>query len=66
MTKVSKSKGIIKKVLIYFTIISIACGMALCYQIFIFENSFAPAGINGIATMIDLFRSAVTAAIQGY
>ena len=53
MTKVSKSKGIIKKVLIYFTIISIACGMALCYQIFIFENSFAPAGINGIATMIQ-------------
>ena len=27
--------------------------MALCYQIFIFENSFAPAGINGIATMIQ-------------
>ena len=53
MTKVSKQRKIFKTVLIYFTIIAIACGMALCYQIFIFENSFAPAGINGIATMIQ-------------
>ena len=53
MTKVSKQRKILKTALIYLTIIAIACGMALCYQIFIFENSFAPAGINGIATMIQ-------------
>ena len=37
----------------YVMIIATAFIMALCYQIFIFENSFAPAGINGIATMIQ-------------
>ena len=30
---------------------------ALIYEIFVFPNSFAPAGINGIVTMIQyLFR----------
>ena len=43
----------VKIVLTYFMIVTAACLMALCYQIFIFENSFAPAGINGIATMIQ-------------
>ena len=46
-------KAIVKKVFAYFMMLFLACGMALCYQIFIFENSFAPAGINGIATMIQ-------------
>ena len=53
MTRKSKPKDIIKKASVYAAMIVIACGMALCYQIFIFENSFAPAGINGIATMIQ-------------
>lgn len=34
--------------------------MALNYQIFIFQNSFAPAGINGLATMVQyLFHFSV-------
>ena len=53
MTKQSKPRKILKTSLVYVLMIAIACGMALCYQIFIFENSFAPAGINGIATMIQ-------------
>ena len=53
MTKYSKPRRIIKKIFTYIMITALACGMALCYQIFIFENSFAPAGINGIATMIQ-------------
>ena len=53
MTKTSKAKGIIKTTAVYFLMVAIACCMAVCYQIFIFENSFAPAGINGIATMIQ-------------
>ena len=53
MSKESMQKAIVKKVFAYFMMLFLACGMALCYQIFIFENSFAPAGINGIATMIQ-------------
>ena len=53
MADKTAKKEIIKTSAVYFLIISAACGMALCYQIFIFENSFAPAGINGIATMIQ-------------
>ncbi len=34
-------------------VIMMALLMALNYQIFIFENSFAPAGLNGIATMVQ-------------
>ena len=41
------------KVKDYVLIVLMAMLMALNYQIFIFENSFAPAGINGIATMIQ-------------
>ncbi len=29
----------------------LALGMALNYQVFIFQNAFAPAGLNGLATM---------------
>ena len=53
MAETSKAKGIIKTAAVYFLMVAIACCMAVCYQIFIFENSFAPAGINGIATMIQ-------------
>ena len=53
MTETSKAKGIIKTAAVYFLMVAIACAAAVCYQIFIFENSFAPAGINGIATMIQ-------------
>ncbi len=31
----------------------LAMAMAVNYQIFILQNAFAPAGINGIATMIQ-------------
>ncbi len=53
MTKKITPRKVIRKFGIYALLILIACCMALCYQIFIFENSFAPAGINGIATMIQ-------------
>ena len=53
MTNGSKTSGIMKTIGAYVMIIATALIMALCYQIFIFENSFAPAGINGIATMIQ-------------
>ena len=53
MAETSKAKGIIKTAAVYFLMVAIACAAAVCYQIFIFENSFAPAGINGIATMIQ-------------
>ena len=37
----------------YACIVVLAFLMALSYEIFIFQNSFAPSGINGIATMIQ-------------
>ncbi len=37
----------------YFIIIIIAIVLALSYQLFILENNFAPAGLNGLATMIQ-------------
>ncbi len=37
----------------YLLIISIAVLLAFNYQLFIVENGFAPAGLNGIATMIQ-------------
>ena len=42
-----------KKVLTYAVIMGIAAVCALNYQIFIFPNRFAPAGLNGICTMIQ-------------
>ncbi len=50
MSKTSKIK---KAVVEYAVIILIAAGLALMYQIFIIPNDFAPAGLNGIATMIQ-------------
>lgn len=42
-----------KKILGYFCYIGLAALSALSYSLFIFPNSFAPAGFNGIATMIQ-------------
>lgn len=42
-----------KKVLTYFVIVGIALVCALNYQLFVFPNRFAPAGLNGICTMIQ-------------
>ncbi len=42
-----------KKVLTYIVIIAIALVAALNYEIFVFPNRFAPAGLNGICTMIQ-------------
>ena len=34
-------------------VIAMALLMAVNYQIFIFENAFAPSGVSGIATMVQ-------------
>lgn len=43
----------LKKVWTYLVIIVISVASALNYQLFILPNQFAPAGINGICTMIQ-------------
>jgi len=42
-----------KEVFSYVTIVFFAVLLAVNYHIFIVENNFAPAGLNGIATMIQ-------------
>ena len=42
-----------KKVLTYAFIVAVAMLAALNYELFIFPNKFAPAGLNGICTMIQ-------------
>ena len=42
-----------KKLWNYLQIALSAVGLAFVYYIFIIQNSFAPAGLNGIATMIQ-------------
>ena len=42
-----------KKILTYGVIMAIAVVCALNYELFIFPNRFAPAGLNGICTMIQ-------------
>lgn len=42
-----------KKVVSYLFIILLGLIMALDYQLFVFPNNFAPAGLNGIFTMIQ-------------
>jgi uncharacterized membrane-anchored protein YitT (DUF2179 family) len=44
---------VIKKIFHYAVIVVVALLMATSYQLFVFPNSFAPAGINGICTMIQ-------------
>ena len=42
-----------KKTVTYLAIILMALACALNYQLFVFPNKFAPAGLNGICTMIQ-------------
>ena len=42
-----------KNILSYLVIVALALLLAVNYYIFIIENNFAPAGLNGIATMIQ-------------
>lgn len=42
-----------KKVLTYLVIMAVAIVCALNYELFVFPNQFAPAGLNGICTMIQ-------------
>lgn len=42
-----------KKVLTYLVIILLALTCSLNYELFVFPNQFAPAGLNGICTMIQ-------------
>ena len=42
-----------KKILTYAVIVVLALVAALNYEIFVFPNKFAPAGLNGICTMIQ-------------
>lgn len=42
-----------KKVLTYVVIVVLAMVSALNYQLFIFPNRFAPAGLNGLCTMVQ-------------
>ncbi len=42
-----------RKILTYFVIVVLALIAALNYEIFVFPNSFAPAGLNGVCTMIQ-------------
>lgn len=42
-----------KKILTYVVIILVACLSALSYQLFVFPNKFAPAGLNGLCTMVQ-------------
>lgn len=43
----------IKKAWTYLVIAAVAFAAALNYEIFVFPNQFAPAGLNGICTMIQ-------------
>jgi uncharacterized membrane-anchored protein YitT (DUF2179 family) len=43
----------VKKAFTYFAIVLTALMCAMNYQLFVFPNQFAPAGINGVATMIQ-------------
>ena len=46
-------KGLFKSIGIYAVVGLIAVLLAFNYQLFIVENGFAPAGLNGIATMVQ-------------
>ena len=42
-----------KALLSYAQVVGLACLMGVNYEIFVFPNAFAPAGINGLATMLQ-------------
>ena len=46
-------KGKMKILVSYIMVLLVALAMALNYQLFVFPNRFAPAGVNGILTMIQ-------------
>ena len=46
-------KAVRNEVLIGMLMVALAFVFALNYQLFIVRNNFAPAGISGIATMIE-------------
>lgn len=49
-----------KKLLSYLVVVGLALACALNYQLFVFPNRFAPAGLNGLCTMIQyLFHISV-------
>ena len=37
----------------YLAVAGLACLMGVSYELFVFPNAFAPAGINGLATMLQ-------------
>ena len=37
----------------YALVMGAACAMGISYELFVFPNAFAPAGINGLATMLQ-------------
>ncbi len=43
----------VKKAWTYLVIVFLALGASLNYELFVFPNQFAPAGLNGICTMIQ-------------
>lgn len=46
-------KKVLKDIISNIIVAALAILMALSYQLFIVENNFAPAGLNGVATMIQ-------------
>ena len=47
------AKKVAKKIVSYLFVILLGLVLALNYQLFVFPNDFAPAGLNGIFTMIQ-------------
>ena len=37
----------------YLTVVFLAVMMGVSYELFVFPNAFAPAGLNGLATMVQ-------------
>ena len=48
-----KAVSRMKKAVTYVVILLLALVSAVSYQLFIFPNRFAPAGLNGLCTMIQ-------------
>lgn len=44
---------LVKKLWTYLTVMAVAFGASLIYELFVFPNRFAPSGLNGICTMIQ-------------
>ncbi len=46
-------KNKLKNIIQYVYIFLLAVLLAFMYQLFVVKNNFAPAGLNGIATMVQ-------------